>query len=196
MSSLWCFTWPILDIYCPNEVAKFMFLHLSVILFTEGVWLSACLDTTPPRTRHSSGSRHPPDQAPPGTRPADGCCCGRYTSYWNAFLLEYITAGSFAGLLSADFSKIYGILGNPWKSVKNWLQKWSKIEGTRNFDVMMTIWQLHQVTQNQSFWIEIIPLTFLFTLFTFFVIRYKQFNWDEDRRHLIFTHLSILEWIY
>ena len=78
-----------------------------------------------------------------------------YMTYSGYF--EYITAGSFAGLLSADFSKIYGILGNLWKSVKNWLQKLSKSEGTRNFDVIMTIWQLHQVTQNQSFWIEINP---------------------------------------
>ena len=31
-------------------------------------------------TRHPQGTRHPP---PP---PADGYCCGRYASYWNAFL--------------------------------------------------------------------------------------------------------------
>ena len=43
-----------------NEiVAKVIFLHLSVILFTgEGVCLSACWDTTPLR------SRHPPEQTP------------------------------------------------------------------------------------------------------------------------------------
>ena len=75
-----------------NEVAKAMFLHLSVILFTRGgVCLSACLDTTPPgagtprqqTTPPEPGTsldqaysppeqipprtRHPPDQAPPGT---------------------------------------------------------------------------------------------------------------------------------
>ena len=86
-----------------NKVAKVMFLHLSVILFTGGVCLSACWDTTPPRARHPPRTRHPPgpgtpqDQAtpprpaPPGTRhppPADGYCCGRYASYWNAFLLK------------------------------------------------------------------------------------------------------------
>ena len=30
--------------------------------------------------------RHPPGQTPPP--PADGYCCGRYASYWNAFLLQ------------------------------------------------------------------------------------------------------------
>ena len=52
-----------------NEVvAKVIFLHLSVILFTGGgICLSACWDTIP-RSRHTPGSRqHPP-------------------SYWNAFL--------------------------------------------------------------------------------------------------------------
>ena len=40
-----------------------------------GVCLSACWDTTPP-----------PGADPP---PRDGYCCGRYASYWNAFLLKY-----------------------------------------------------------------------------------------------------------
>ena len=45
---------------CRNEVvAKLIFLHLSVILFTGVVCLSACWDTTPP-----AGSRHPPEQTP------------------------------------------------------------------------------------------------------------------------------------
>ena len=57
-----------------------MFLHPSVILFKEG---SAPVHAgihpqaaTPllPRSRH-----------PPGT---DGYCCGRYASYWNAFLFH------------------------------------------------------------------------------------------------------------
>ena len=30
--------------------------------------------------------RHPPADTPP---PADGYCCGRYASYWNAFLFKY-----------------------------------------------------------------------------------------------------------
>ena len=47
-----------------NEVAKVMFLHLSVILFTGGVCLSACWDTTPP----GPGTPDPQEQTPPGTR--------------------------------------------------------------------------------------------------------------------------------
>ena len=50
-----------------NEVvAKVIFLHLSVILFTGGVCISACWDTTPPGPGRPPA---PPDQAdPPGTR--------------------------------------------------------------------------------------------------------------------------------
>ena len=39
-----------------NKVAKAMFLHLSVIMFTGGVCLSACWDSIP-RTRYPPGSR-------------------------------------------------------------------------------------------------------------------------------------------
>ena len=57
-----------------NEVvANIIFLHLSFILFTGGVCLSACWDTTPGSShpppgadttwsRHPPGSRHPPPQ--------------------------------------------------------------------------------------------------------------------------------------
>ena len=40
------------------------------------------LRSRPPR------SRHPPEQTPPQSRhpPRYGHCCGRYASYWNAFL--------------------------------------------------------------------------------------------------------------
>ena len=67
-----------------NEVwGKVIFLHLSVILFTGGVCLSACWDTTPQ------------DQAPPWSRhtPLHSACweirstSGWYASYWNAILL-------------------------------------------------------------------------------------------------------------
>ena len=48
-----------------NEVwGKVIFLHLSVILFTGGVCLSACWDTTP-RTMHPPGPCTPRDHAPP-----------------------------------------------------------------------------------------------------------------------------------
>ena len=41
-------------------------------------------EQTPPRSRHTA-----PEQTPPGadTPPRYGHCCGRYASYWNAFLL-------------------------------------------------------------------------------------------------------------
>ena len=60
-----------------NEVvAKVIFLHLSVILFTGGVCLSACWDTTPPEQTppppeqtNTPGSRHPLEQNPPGADP-------------------------------------------------------------------------------------------------------------------------------
>ena len=54
-----------------NEVAKVMFLHLSVC--PQG-GLPQCM----------LGYHTPLDQATPP--PADGYCCGRYASYWNAFL--------------------------------------------------------------------------------------------------------------
>ena len=39
---------------------------------------------TPPGTRYTPRDQVPPDQVHP---PGDGYCCGRYASYWNAFLL-------------------------------------------------------------------------------------------------------------
>ena len=54
-----------------------------------GFCLSACWDTPPPPTgRHPPGQTPPPGQttSPPPTQ-ADGYCCGRYASYWNAFLM-------------------------------------------------------------------------------------------------------------
>ena len=70
-----------------NEVAKVMFLHLSVILCTGGaVCLSACWDTTPPQ-KHTSLESIPPS-TPGKYPPGDDCRCGLYASYWNAFLLR------------------------------------------------------------------------------------------------------------
>ena len=74
-----------------NEVAKAMFLHVSVILSTGGrVCLSACWDTTTttPQNRHPPGAGTPPQQAPP----PDGYCCRWYASYWNAFLYAIFIA--------------------------------------------------------------------------------------------------------
>ena len=60
-----------------NKVAKVMFLHLSVILFTGGmVCLSACWDTTPREAHPPRKCTHPPPQkhtlpgsTPPGSTP-------------------------------------------------------------------------------------------------------------------------------
>ena len=101
-----------------NEVvAKVIFLHLSVILFTGGVCLNACWDTTPPRSRHPPGPDTPQEQTPPSQeqtppreqtppcpppgadppreqtppREADSSIrstSGRYASHWNAFLFS------------------------------------------------------------------------------------------------------------
>ena len=59
---------------CNEVVAKVIFLHLFVILFTGGdVCLSACWDTTPldqtPPGADTPQSRHPPDQTPQTRHP-------------------------------------------------------------------------------------------------------------------------------
>ena len=55
-----------------NEVvAKVIFLHLSAILFTGGVCLSACWDTTT-QSRHPSRADTPPEQTPPWSRHPPG----------------------------------------------------------------------------------------------------------------------------
>ena len=81
-----------------------IFLHVSVILSTGEVCLSACWDTTPqvqtpsrsrpPQEQNTRKSRPPLGGDPPRSRhpqgadppSQDGYCCGRYASYWNAFL--------------------------------------------------------------------------------------------------------------
>ena len=98
--------------------AKVMFLHLSVILFRGGVSQHVMGQTPPsprktpgrhPQEDRPAPGRHPEDPTPGrqtpqgrhqedppqedrprGSRhpPADGYCCGRYASYWNAFLLH------------------------------------------------------------------------------------------------------------
>ena len=92
-----------------NEVAKVMFLHLSVILFT-GEGLPQCmlgyhpphpdqvpLDQAPPRTRHPRSrppragtplNRHHSRTSPPLYSAWEiRSTSGRYASYWNAILL-------------------------------------------------------------------------------------------------------------
>ena len=60
---------------------KVMFLHLSVILFTDGGGVS----------QHAMGGVHPPGRRPWVDTPRDGHWSGRYTSYWNAFLFDMLS---------------------------------------------------------------------------------------------------------
>ena len=66
-----------------NEVAKVMFLHLCVCPQGGGSasvhagYHPTSQEQAPPRAGTLPGNRHPQ---------ADGYCCGRYASYWNAFL--------------------------------------------------------------------------------------------------------------
>ena len=82
--------------YRPQMMLQELFLPLSVShsVHRGGVCLSTCLDTHPP-------GRHPPGQTFPFpvqlgyTPPPSACwdrhgyCCGRYVSYWKAFLFFY-----------------------------------------------------------------------------------------------------------
>ena len=71
-------------------VAKVIFLHLFVILFTGGVCLSACWDTIPPGLGMPPRTRHPQEQNPPGADSSIQSMSSRYASYWNAFLFHLI----------------------------------------------------------------------------------------------------------
>ena len=95
MNSGWIFV-NIFNIFTVrNEVAKVMFLHLSVHRGEGGLPQSMLGYHSPPwQGRHppSKAGTHPPGKAgthPSGMetpQPADGYCCGWYASYWNAFL--------------------------------------------------------------------------------------------------------------
>ena len=99
-----------------NEVAEVMFLPLVFHSVHGGGHASVYTGIPPPTPpypreqpppgpdtpwiRHLPLPGTPPDQAPPQSRPigpdihirhlppADGYCCGRYASYWNAYLLQ------------------------------------------------------------------------------------------------------------
>ena len=71
-----------------NEVvAKIIFLLVFVILFTGGVYLSACWDTTSQEGSKPSPKGNTPSEGstpPPSIRSMNG----RHASYWYAFLLK------------------------------------------------------------------------------------------------------------
>ena len=78
-----------------NEVvAKVIFLHLSVILFTGGGFcLNACWDTSPPDQADPLEQTPPPGadtplgaDTPPEAYSSIRSTSGWYASYWNAFL--------------------------------------------------------------------------------------------------------------
>ena len=83
-----------------NEVwGKVIFLHLFVILFTGGVVSHHALQQGGSALRWclvqgvcSGGVPGPGGllRGVPGGDPLDGYCCGRYASYWNAFLFNVL----------------------------------------------------------------------------------------------------------
>ena len=69
-----------------RSCGKVMFLHVSVILSTLGVWQA----DIPLMGRHPLPGRHTPLWQ--ADTPSHGNCSGRYSSYWNAFLfLQVVT---------------------------------------------------------------------------------------------------------
>ena len=113
VSALTCKT-PLHNVFTGrNEVvAKVIFLHLFVILFTGGVSVSVHAGIPhPPGSRHLPRADTPPEQTPPPgadthtppthpwsrhtspPREADSgirSMSGRYASYWNAFLSDIV----------------------------------------------------------------------------------------------------------
>ena len=75
----------------PPRAYSCWWLPLTVILSTGGgVCPSACWDTPSPRADtpwQTPPRADTPPQADTPPPPADGYCCGRYASYWNAFFL-------------------------------------------------------------------------------------------------------------
>ena len=81
-----------------NEVAKVMFLQMSVC--PRGVVSQHALQVVFQHSRSPGGCLLRGGCLLGGGVPADGYCCGRYASYWNAFLL----------LSMFDFSKNFSFI--------------------------------------------------------------------------------------
>ena len=81
-----------------------------------------------PRSRHPPRTRPPGAGSPPGTghpSPTDGYGCGRYASYWNAFLFSFVFGTMFYFILTTPPGSRYQPLSPlVWGSVKHLL--WSK----------------------------------------------------------------------
>ena len=78
------------NFYHPQRSCEgYVFTPLCHSVHRGGVCLSACWDTTTPPEAHPPG-KHTPPGAPLGRTPppGDDCRCGRYASYWSAFLLR------------------------------------------------------------------------------------------------------------
>ena len=96
-----------------NKLAKVMFLHLFVSHSVHRGVLPQCMmgyhtplgPGTPKSRPPGPGTpMSPPEQTHPlgpGAPRADGYCCGRYASYWNAFL--FLNVCPFCGPLVLDF---------------------------------------------------------------------------------------------
>ena len=71
-----------------RNCGKVMFLHLSVILFTGGCLPQWHAGIHPPRANMFPCPVHAGiyTSLPSACWDTHGYCCGRYTSYWNAFL--------------------------------------------------------------------------------------------------------------
>ena len=81
-----------------KEVAKVMFLHLSVSHSVHRGGLPQCMLGYHPPGPGNPLEQTPRDQAPPRSRhpPADSYCCGRYASYWNALLFKFSILNYFS----------------------------------------------------------------------------------------------------
>ena len=90
-------------------MAKVIFLHLFVILFTRGGGIPEGTEADPPRSRPPQeqtppGADTPQEQTPP--READTgirSTSGRYASYWNAFLSEQFLLRNFIWFLYIQY---------------------------------------------------------------------------------------------
>ena len=136
--------------------AKVMFLQASVILSTGGVCLSACWDTPLPPDQtplrpDPPETRPPPDQtSSPRDRPweADASIwsmCGRYASYWNAFLFPLFLSISGTGIPIVYYRVKYCI-GNQMTSLRHHLSS-RILDFTWRISALMgrvkLLWKIH-----------------------------------------------------